>query len=243
MSVTTSCWIIDSVGRNDMHICQTWCTSSSLNPGSIRQSGGQAERSAGIKRVQQAGTNAVIDDADAATNRGLATVAKETPHQAVVAFWRPSKGKPRTEVVLVPIVEARFSTVGRTAKAKGNEGILIRWNSFCHVLATLIEPLPHVQRFSRRIRGRNLKPVGLPWWREKRIAKTKGYGQIGLHFPGILGNEAQSDRNLWSSLFAFLSTMGDQRASGCDHGFFGKTAEHGAMVQSAWREHGKRNSI
>jgi len=83
-----------------MHICQTWCTSSSLNPGWIRHP--VAKRTIRWNQTCPAGREPMrfIDDADAATNRGLATVAKEDSASAVVAFWRPSKGKPRTEVVL-----------------------------------------------------------------------------------------------------------------------------------------------
>src|ERR1051325_1109314 len=105
-------------GRNNVHVGQAGRAVAALNAGWIAQARGQAARTRRVKGVQEARTVAVVHNGSTSPDHSLVALAKERLEETRVRPRSPCQGQARTEVFLIPFVEARFSSICRTRKLK-----------------------------------------------------------------------------------------------------------------------------
>src|SRR5207245_2927033 len=100
----------------NVHVGQAGRAVTALNAGWIAQARGQAERTRRVKGLEEARTIAVIHNGSTRADHSLVALAKERFEKTRVRPRSPCKSQPRTQVLLIPLVEAWFAAIRRAGE-------------------------------------------------------------------------------------------------------------------------------
>ena len=144
--------------------------------GRVRQERQKPERSPIIELCSQPAADVIVDHAEPAPYGGLPLPTEDLPRPAGIGARRVRKGKARSEIVFVPIVESLLA-VCLSGKIYFHHWGGVGRDSLAHVCAAQVEPFAQTD-----IRG-HLQAVGLPGGREQGMTHAHSQGEVSPASP------------------------------------------------------------